>query len=77
MSTTNPPTIHYIRLHNRRSFETLETVDIDMSTDHSMIEPIDNLNFGNTFQRHNGQNKLQYIHKTLVSSINPYPIKYQ
>ena len=37
-----------------------------MSTDHSMIEPIDNLNFGNTFQRQNGQNKLQYIHKTLA-----------
>ena len=37
-------------------FETLETADIDMTPYHSMIEPIVNRNFGNTFQHQNGPN---------------------
>ena len=44
-------------------FETLETADIDMSTAHSVIEPIANQNFGNTFHHHNGPNQHQHIHK--------------
>ena len=65
-------------------FETLETLDIDMTPYHSMIEPISNRNFGNTFQHQNGQNQRQHTHKktsnnieTIVNStsINPYPFR--
>ena len=31
-------------------FETLETLDLDMNSYHSMIEPIVGINLGNTFQ---------------------------
>ena len=34
-------------------FETLETADLDMSTDHSIIETIVNRNFGNKFHHQN------------------------
>ena len=44
-------------------FETLETAYLDKSTDHSMIEPIVNWNFGNTFKYQNGPNQSQHIHK--------------
>ena len=44
-------------------FETLYTADVDMSTDHSMIYPIVNRNFGDTFHNHNGPNQRQHIHK--------------
>ena len=44
-------------------FETLETADIDISTAHSVIEPIANRNFGNTFHHQNGPNQRQHIHK--------------
>ena len=37
-------------------FETLETDDIDMNSYQSMIEPIVNRNFGNTFYHQNGPN---------------------
>ena len=37
-------------------FENLETLDVDMSTSHSNIEPIFNRNFGNTFHHQNGKN---------------------
>ena len=43
LSTTCTPTIEEV-------FETLETANIDMKSSHSMIEPIANQNFGNTFQ---------------------------
>ena len=43
--------------------ETLFTADIDMTTSHSMIEPIVNRNFGNTFQHQNGINQRQQTHK--------------
>ena len=66
------------------NFETLETSDIDITSSHSMIEPIFSHNFSNTFQHQNGPNQPQYIQKTLVSgtntktlvnSITRYPIK--
>ena len=44
-------------------FETLETADVDMSTSHSIIEPIVNQDFGNTFHHQNGPNQNQHIHK--------------
>ena len=44
-------------------FEALETVDVCMSTAHSMIEPIVNRNFGNIFDHRNGPNQHQRIHK--------------
>ena len=31
-------------------FETIEIEDVDIKTDHSMIEPIVNRNFGNTLE---------------------------
>ena len=34
-----------------------------MNTSHSMIEPISNRNFGNTFQHQNGRNQSQHTHK--------------
>ena len=37
-------------------FETLDTDDLDMSTSHSMIDPIVNIKFGNTFNHQNGSN---------------------
>ena len=44
-------------------FEILETSDIDKTLPHSMIEPILNRNFGNTFQHQNGPNQHQHTHK--------------
>ena len=44
-------------------FETLETVDIDMTPSHSMIEPIVNSNFGDTFRNKNGPNQRQHTDK--------------
>ena len=58
-------------------FENIETKDEDMSKFHSMIKPIFNRNFGNTFHHHNGPNQRQHINKTLVNSIKPYTIKDQ
>ena len=46
ISTTSTPTIEEL-------FKTLETADIDMTSSHSMIEPIVNHNFGNTLQHQN------------------------
>ena len=51
-------------------FETLETADIDMSTDHSMIEPTVNRYFVNTLHHQNGPNQCQHIHRTLVNIID-------
>ena len=45
------------------TFETLDTAEIYMNTYHSMIEPIINRNFGNTFHHHNGKNKRQHTNK--------------
>ena len=45
-------------------FETLETVDIDMNPSHSMIGPIVNRNFGNTFQHQIELNQHQHTHKS-------------
>ena len=58
-------------------FETIEKSDLDMSASNSMIEPIVNQKFGNTFHHHNETNKRQHIHKILFISINPYTIKDQ
>ena len=44
-------------------FETLETAGLYMLTDHFMIEPIFNLNFGNTIHHQNGTNPQQQIQK--------------
>ena len=44
-------------------FETLEMEGVDVTSSHSIIEPIVNRNFGNTFQYHNGPNKRQLTHK--------------
>ena len=44
-------------------FENIETTDIDMTSSHSMIEPIVNRDFGNQFQHQNGTNQHQHIHK--------------
>ena len=41
-------------------FETIETADIDMNISHSIIEPIINRNFGNTFQHRNVPNQRQH-----------------
>ena len=44
-------------------FETLETADIDMSPYHSMIEPIFNSKFVNTFHHQNVPNNCQHTNK--------------
>ena len=44
-------------------FETLEAADTDMSTAHSIITPIFNWNYDNTFQHQNKPNQRQHIHK--------------
>ena len=44
-------------------FETLEKENLDLSTSHSIIEPIVNQDYGNTFHHQNGPNHLQPIHK--------------
>ena len=44
-------------------FETTGTADIDINPSHSMIEPILNRKFGNTFYHQNGQNKHQHTNK--------------
>ena len=56
LSTASTSTIEEV-------FETLDTVDIDMESSHSMIEPIFNRNFSNTFQHQNEPNQRQLIHK--------------
>ena len=56
-------------------FETLETVFVDMSTAHSIVEPIFGRDFGNTFQHQNGPNKCQRIHKNTIQQYQP--ISYQ
>ena len=58
-------------------FENLETADVDMSTAHPMIETIVNRNFGKHFTTRMDQISVNTYMKTLVSSINPDPIKYQ
>ena len=57
--------------------ETLKIVYVDMSTAHSMIEPIVNRNFGNTFHHQNGPNQCRHINKKIVNSINIEPINFQ
>ena len=47
-------------------FETLETADIDMNLSHSIIEPIVNKNFLNTFHHQNGPNQLQHTNKNYI-----------
>ena len=42
--------------------EILEKSDVDISTDHYMIKPIVNRNFGSTFHHHNEPNQRQNIH---------------
>ena len=54
-------------------FETLETADVDMSTAHSMIEPIVNLHFGNTFHHHNVPNQRQHIHLKTIQKYQSRP----
>ena len=44
-------------------FETLETSDIDMNPYQSIIEPIVNRYFGNTFHHKNGPNKRHHNNK--------------
>ena len=44
-------------------FETIETADININSYQSLIEPIIDRNFKNTFQHHNGPNKRQHTHK--------------
>ena len=44
-------------------FETLETEDLYMTSSHSIIEPISNQSFVNTFKDHNGPNQHQHTHK--------------
>ena len=46
--------------------ETIETEDVDTSTSRSIIEPILNHNFDNTFQHQNGPNQRQHIHKNTI-----------
>ena len=55
-----PTTLHF---KIEEVFLTLDTYDVYMSTDHSMIDPIVNRNFGNTFHHQNGPNQCQYVHK--------------
>ena len=45
------------------TFKTLQTADIDMNPSHSMIEPIVNRNFRNTFHHQNVPNQRQHINK--------------
>ena len=45
-------------------FETLETADVDMNPPHSIIEPIVNRNFENTFHHHNLPNQHKHTSKT-------------
>ena len=54
-------------------FETLETEDVDMSTSHSMIDPIFNRNVGNIFHHQNGPNQRQHIHKKNSHEYNSIP----
>ena len=44
-------------------FEILEKENLDLSTSDSIIEPIVNQDYGNTFHHQNGPNHLQPIHK--------------
>ena len=44
-------------------FEALETVDIYMTPSDSMIKPIANRNFGNTYHHKNGPNQCEYTHQ--------------
>ena len=56
-------------------FETLETSDIDIKSPHSMIEPIVNHNFLNTFQHHNGKNQHQQTHNNTSKRYQPRSYK--
>ena len=47
----------------REAFETIKTAYVEMSIAHSMIDPIFNIHFGNTFHHRNGKNQRQHIHK--------------
>ena len=47
-------------------FETIETSNIEMNPNHSMIEPTVNSNFGNKFQHQNGKNQHQHTHKNTI-----------
>ena len=58
-----PPTMLQFKIEE--VFETLETAGVDISTAHSMIDPILNRNFGNTFYHPNGSNKFQHTHKNI------------
>ena len=58
-------------------FETLEKDHVEISTSHSMIEPIVNWNFINTSHHQNGKNQHQHFHKIQVNRISPDPIKYK
>ena len=44
-------------------FEALETSCVDISTAHSMIDPIFKINFDNIFHRQNRSNQRQRVHK--------------
>ena len=55
-------------------FETMETEEIYTNTYHSMIEPIVNRNFGNTFHHQNGPNQIQQTKKIPVSNNNTSPL---
>ena len=50
---------------------TIDTVDVDMTTSHSIIEPMVNQNFGNTFQQLNGPDQRQHIHKNTTQKYQP------
>ena len=56
LSTTFTPTPEEV-------FETLYTAYIGIKSSHSIIEPIVNRNFWNTFQRQNGPNQHQHTQK--------------
>ena len=46
-------------------FETLDTANIEISTTNSIVDPILNRNFGNTFHHQNGINQCQQFHKNI------------
>ena len=51
-------------------FEALETVDMYMTPSDSIIKPISNRNFGNTYHHKNGPNQCEYTHQKKVKSTN-------
>ena len=52
-------------------FETLDTEDLDMSTAHSIIDPIVNRNFGSTFHHKNLPNQRQCVYKNKTQKYQP------